>query len=181
MTLPKPVEALWDELQGVRASLLAEVDGLSQRQADWKPSEREWSIGEILHHLTLAEVATGKLTTKLVREADAGGVPAVFPHDLTAFAALPERAAGPAEAPAPVWPTHGRPIGELRSGLVTTRARSRESIEKLARVDPRRLVFMHFRLGDLDLAQWWRLQAEHDAVHLEQIRHVKRAPGFPAP
>lgn len=177
--LPEPVEKLWDDLQRVRAQVLAEVAGLSQRQADWRPSERDWSVGEIVDHLTVAEIATGKLTTKLMKEAAAGGSPAVFPHGLTAFAGVPTGAAGPGEAPPLVRPSHGKPIGELIETMHATRQRSRESVEKLATCDPRTLHFKHFRLGDLDLAQWWALQAEHDATHLEQIRAVKRAAGFP--
>lgn len=179
MALPKPVEELWTHLQSVRARLLAQVEGLSQRQADWKPSDRDWSIGEIVDHLTIAEIATGKLTTKLMKEWAAGGAPAVFPHDLTEFAAVSVGAAGSAEAPAVVLPAHGKPIGELLEAMMATRERSRQSVEKLATCDPRRLVFKHFRLGDLDLAQWWMLQADHDGVHLAQIRAVKAAPGFP--
>jgi DinB superfamily len=178
MALPKPVDALWNELQAVRAEVLAEVGPLSQQQADWKPGEREWSVGEIVHHLTIAEIATGKLTTKLTREAEAAGAPALFPHDLTEFAALPSLPAS-GEAPPVVWPQHGKPIGELIADMKSTRERSRQSIEKLGRIDPRPLVFKHFRLGDLDLAQWWKLQAQHDALHLNQIRDVTRAPGFP--
>ena len=34
MSLAKPVEALWTELQSVRAEVLRETDGLTQRQAD---------------------------------------------------------------------------------------------------------------------------------------------------
>ncbi len=177
MALPKPVEALWTELQSVRAEVLTEAEGLSQRQADWKPSEKEWSVGEVVHHLTIAEIATGKLTTKLTREAAGAQTP--FPVDLAAFRSLPSAPPGPAEAPPVVWPEHGKPIGELISTMKATRERSRQSIEKLATLDPRPLTFKHFRLGDLDLAQWWILQAQHDGVHLAQIREVKRAPGFP--
>ena len=57
-----------DALAGPRRSpveILKETEGLSQTQADWRPAEQEWSVGEILHHLTLAEVGTGKLTSKL--------------------------------------------------------------------------------------------------------------------
>ncbi|MBI3635138.1 MAG: DinB family protein [Candidatus Rokubacteria bacterium] len=179
MSLPVPVVKLWEELQAVRARVLAEVDGLSQRQADWKPGEKDWSVGEIIDHLTIAEIATGKLTTKLTREAAAAGAPAVFPHDLTEFAALPAWPAGPAEAPPVVWPHHGKSIAELVATMKATRERSRQSIEKLAAVDPRPLTFTHLRLGDLDLAQWWTLQAQHDGIHLAQIRDVKTAPGFP--
>jgi hypothetical protein len=179
MPLPRPVEALWRELESVRAEVLEETEGLSQRQADWRPSEKDWSVGEVVHHLTIAEIATGKLTTKLTREAEAAGAPAGFPADLAAFKPLPAVPLGPAEAPPVVWPEHGTPIGELLATMRATRERSRQSIEKLAAIDPRPLTFKHFRLGELDLSQWWQLQAQHDGIHLAQIRDVKRAPGFP--
>lgn len=179
MNLPTPVATLWAELERVRADVLREVEGLSQRQADWKPSPQEWSAGEIIDHLTIAEIATGKLTTKLTREAAAAGA-AAWPAELAAFAPLPAEPPSRVEAPPVVWPTAGKPIGELIATMKATRQRSRGSIEKLATVDPRALRFTHFRLGDLDLAQWWELQARHDGTHLAQLRDVKGAPGFPA-
>lgn len=179
MSLPSAVAALWDDLQTVRAEVLREIDGLSQGQADFKPGDAEWSIGEVIDHLTVAEVATGKLTTKLTREAQAAGAPAGFPADLASFAPLPPWPPGPAEAPSVVWPSAGKPIGDLIETMKATRERSRQSIDKVATVDPRRLVFEHFRLGRLDLAQWWALQAQHDRIHLGQIRDIKRASGFP--
>ncbi|HEY3064931.1 MAG TPA: DinB family protein [Methylomirabilota bacterium] len=178
MALPKPVDALWDELQAVRAEVLSAVEPLSQQQANWKPAERDWSVGEIVHHLTIAEIATGKLTTKLTREAEAAGTAAPFPGDLTELPGLPMSPGG-GEAPPVVWPEHGKPIGELIADMKATRDRSRQSIDKLGRIDPRPLVFKHFRFGDLNLAQWWKLQAQHDALHLAQIRDVMRNPGFP--
>ena len=177
MTLPQPVEKLWDELERARTELLREAEGLSQRQADWKPSERDWSVGEIVDHLTLAEVNTGKLTTKLLKELP--GHAAVFPSELTEFAPVPPGPPGPAEAPPVVWPAHGRSIGELITTMKATRERTRGSIERLAQCDPRRLTFKHFRLGEMDLGQWWRLQASHDRMHLQQLREVKASPGFP--
>jgi len=179
MPLPKPVEALWSELEAVRADILREAEGLSQGQADWKPSEKDWSVGEVVHHLMLAEVATGKLTTKLTREAEAAGASGRFPADLTAFKPFPAPPAGAADAPEVVWPERGKPIAELLSTMRATRERSRQSIEKLGAIDPRPLTFKHFRFGELDLSQWWQLQAHHDGIHLAQIREIKRAPGFP--
>lgn len=180
MPLPSALTELWNDLNAVRAEVLHEAEGLSQAQADFKPGEKEWSVGEVIDHLTIAEVATGKLTTKLTREAEAAGGVAPFPADLTAFRPLPPWPPGPAEAPPVVWPSAGKPIGDLIATMKATRERSRQSIDKMATLDPRRLVFKHFRLGDLDLAQWWVLQAQHDRIHLEQIREIKRARGFPA-
>ena len=132
-----------------------------------------------MHHLTIAEIATGKLTTKLTREAEGAGTLARFPDALATFKPLPVAPPGLAEAPPVVWPEYGKPISELLATMRATRERSRQSIEKLATIDPRPLTFKHFRLGELDLAQWWKLQADHDGVHLAQIRDVKRAAGFP--
>ncbi len=179
MSLPKPVQALWDALQAVRAEVLREVEGLSQTQAEWRPGDKDWSVGEVVHHLTIAEIATGKLTTKLVREAEAAGRLAPFPADLTQFAPLPPFPPGPGEAPPVVQPERGKPIDELLATMKATRERSRQSIERLATVDPRKLVFPHGRLGELDLGQWWTLQADHDRTHLGQIHDIKRAPGYP--
>ena len=179
MTFPRPVDALWRTLEAVRAEVLSEVEGLSQVQADWRPGERDWSVGEIVHHLTIAEIATGKLTTKLTREADASGSLRPFPADLQEFRPLVADSAAAAEAPQVVWPERGKPIATLLSDMKATRERSRQSIEKLATIDPRPLLFKHFRLGDLDLSQWWQLQAQHDAIHLRQIRDVKAQAGFP--
>ena len=179
MAWPEPVANLWRDLEAVRADVLKEVEGLSQAQADWQPGENEWSVGEIVHHLTIAEIATGKLTTKLTKDADAAGTLKPFPAALRELSPLSADPAASAQAPPVVWPERGKPIVTLIGDMKGTRERSRQSIEKLATVDPRPLVWKHFRLGDLDLSQWWRLQAQHDAIHLRQIRDVKTAPGFP--
>jgi DinB superfamily len=179
MANPKPVEELWSELERARAEVLREVEGLSQRQVDWKPGAQDWSIGEVVDHLTIAEIATGKVTTKLFKTVPAGEVGA-FPADLVEFRALPRWPdAPPAGAPEVVWPAAGKPVGELVDVMKATRERSRQSVERLGQCDPRRLTFKHFRLGELDLAQWWRLQAEHDQIHVRQIREIKAAAGFP--
>jgi hypothetical protein len=177
MSLPPPVEALWSDLQSVRAEIMKEIEGLTAEQAAWRPRDDDWSIGEILHHLTLAEVATGKLTSKLLKESVGSAGP--FPADLRAFAPLPRFGGGPREAPPAVRPERGHALGELVAALTAARDRSRDSVERLAGVDPRPLRWRHPLLGDMDLAQWWVLQAHHDADHLQQLRAVKAEPGFP--
>ena len=128
MSFPSVVEALWSELQAVRGDVLTEAEGLTQAEADWRSSDQDWSVGEILHHLTLADVNTGKLTSKLIKEADAAGRLAPYPPDLTAFAPLPSPPPGPAEAPPVVRPEKGRPIGQLLDDMRAARDRSRQSI-----------------------------------------------------
>jgi hypothetical protein len=178
MALPAPVEALWNDMESVRAQLLKETEGLSQAQADWRASDEEWSVGEILHHLTLAEVGTGKLTSKLLKDPPQP-IPA-FPADLKSFAPVPPPPPGPAKAPEVVYPERGHALDRLIADLKTVRARSRQSVERMAAIDPRGLTWRHFTLGELDLAQWWLLHVRHETDHLQQLRGVKAAPGFPA-
>jgi hypothetical protein len=178
MALPAPVEALWNDMESVRAQLLKETEGLSQAQADWRASDEEWSVGEILHHLTLAEVGTGKLTSKLLKDPPQP-IPA-FPADLKSFAPVPPPPPGPAKAPEVVYPERGHALDRLIADLKTVRARSRQSVERMAAIDPRGLKWRHFTLGELDLAQWWLLHVRHETDHLQQLRGVKAAPGFPA-
>jgi DinB superfamily len=177
VALPPSLETIWRQMETVRADVLREVNGLSQAQSDWRPSERDWSVGEIVHHLTLAEVATGKLTSKLLKDAAGSLRPA--PVDLGGFEPLPPAPPGPAEAPPVVRPEAGHPIERLLADMRGARERSRQSLERVAEVDPRPLVWRHFTLGDLNLAQWWMLQARHDGDHLQQLRRVKASPGFP--
>jgi hypothetical protein len=177
MTLPAALDAIWRDLEAARAELLGEADGLSQAQADWRATPADWSIGEILHHLLLAEVATGKLTSKLLRERGAGAGP--YPADLAGFAPLPPWPAAPREAPPVVRPEQGQGIDRLLADLRSARERSRQSLERLAGVDPRAFTWRHFALGELDLGQWWLLQGQHDRDHLDQLRRITRAPDFP--
>jgi DinB superfamily len=177
MTLPPALDAIARELDAVRAEVLREVESLTQAQADWRPSVDDWSVGEILHHLTLAEINTGKLTSKLLKEP--GATAGSYPADLTAFAPVPPWPPGPREAPPVVRPDKGHPIARLLHDMRAARERSRQSLERLATVDPRAYTWRHLTLGEMDLGQWWMLQAHHDRDHLQQLRRIKKTSGFP--
>ena len=88
--------------------------------------------------------------------------------------------AAAADAPQVVWPESGRPIASLIADMKSTRERSRQSIDKLGSVDPRPLMFKHFRLGDLDLSQWWQLKAQATVSTSVRSATSRRRPGFPS-
>ena len=177
MALPAALAAIAQDLDAVRAEVLRESEGLSQAQANWRPAADDWSVGEILHHLTLAEINTGKLTSKLLKEMASAATP--YPHDLTGFAPLPPWPPGPREAPPIVRPEKGYPIAQLLHDMRAARERSHQSLARLATVDPRVYTWRHFTLGEMDLGQFWMLQANHDRDHLQQLRRIKKSPGFP--
>ncbi|HEU4440325.1 MAG TPA: DinB family protein, partial [Methylomirabilota bacterium] len=102
-----------------------------------------------------------------------------FPADLRAFAPLPAPPPGPAKAPEVVYPERGHQLSQLLADLKSTRERSRQAIERLATIDPRAFTWRHARFGEMDLGQWWRLHVHHETDHLQQMRAVKSAAGFP--
>ncbi|HET8576199.1 MAG TPA: DinB family protein [Methylomirabilota bacterium] len=179
MELPPEFEAFWSELQANRETLLKEVEGLSQTQFDWRPGESEWSIGEVIHHVTLAEVNIGKLTTKLLREAEAAGTLRPRQKSETPFEAFKTPGPGPFPASPLIWPEHGRPREALLAEIQAARERSRQSFERVAAIDPRPLIWKHDFLGDIHLGQYWTIIRVHDPQHLEQIQKIKAAQGFP--
>ena len=178
MTLPVALDALARDLDAVRAEVHREADALSQAQADWRPTADDWSVGEILHHLTLAEINTGKLTSKLLKETGS----AVAPYPLRPRRVRPLARRG-RPGPARRRPSSARRrairSGSSSSDMRAARDRSHQSLERLAAVDPRTFTWRHFTLGEMDLGQWWMLHAHHDRDHLQQIRRIKKTPGFP--
>lgn len=184
MPLPAALQALFDDMQRIRQEILKEIADLSQEQFDWRPGPDDWSIGEIVHHLSLADIASGKLTTKLLRQAESSGQLAPYPSDAETDVPvrLPKRERpGPVMAPPFLWPKHGRPASDVLDELRAMRERARQSIERLAAVDPRPLRWTHFALGELNVVQAWAVILANDGQHLQQIRTVKASPGFPRP
>jgi hypothetical protein len=96
-----------------------------------------------------------------------------------AFAPLPPPPSTPARAPELVYPERGHALPQLVAELRTIRARTRQTMERLAAVDPRVLRWRHVAFGEMDLSQWWQLHVRHEADHLQQLRAVKAASGFP--
>ena len=180
MKLREELEAFWRELEATRAEILKEVEGLSQTHFDWRPAPEDWSIGEVIHHVTIAEIATGKLQTKLLRQAEGAGILRPSVPGVPVLEPLPRRPGeGPAQAPAHIWPERGRPAPELLDEMRAARERTRKNFERFAAVDPRPLVSTHLILGPMHLGQYWTLVLAHDRIHVPQIRAVKAAPGFP--
>ena len=51
---PRALRGIADELERRRGEVLAELEGISQRQADWRPAHDQWFLGEVLHHLVIS-------------------------------------------------------------------------------------------------------------------------------
>ncbi len=178
---PAVLADIWRENEAMRARLLAEVEGLSEKQVAFQPGLGTWSIGEVLDHLCLAERSMTRTISRLLQQA-AGfgmiGVPGSIEQprhtiDLDAYTRQ-------AVAPDGVVPSPDRPLAQLLAALAESRERLREVC---ARVDGRvvgPIQLVHFQLGHQNFYQWLALVGAHDAKHLQQIERIKNDPQFPA-
>jgi hypothetical protein len=155
--------------------------GLSQSQADWRPDPDQWSLGEVLHHLVLAEGIAGKMVSVAIkRAAEAGPLPP-YPADVESFAWQPPSPDDRwlVRVPEPAAPTYGQPIGALREAMAKQSALTEKVLQRVATVDPRVITAVHPLIGNMNAAQWAMFCEYHMRVHLRQMKDVKAAPAFP--
>lgn len=179
--LPRALEEIADGLEHRRAQVLGEVAGLSQSQADWRPGPDQWSLGEVLHHLVLAEGIAGKMVSVAIKHAAEAGPLPPYAADIDAFAWQPPTPDDRwvVRVPEPAAPTHGQPIAALREAMAKQRSLTEKVLQRVAAVDPRVITAVHPLIGNMNAAQWAIFCEYHMRVHLRQMKDVKAAPVFP--
>ena len=165
-----------------RRALIVSVNDLSQEQLDFKPSDDEWSIGEVLRHLSILERRVSMLLGKKLQEATAAGLG----PDLTEGSVLDCLDQFPIEvpdikvrAPEQVKPEHGLEKQFLMDALTESRGMLRCAIDAISEVDLSKLTFPHPFFGELNLYQWTLAVGKHEHRHCIQIDNIKTAAGYP--
>jgi hypothetical protein len=165
---------LLQRLDNAREGLMAAVAGLSEPQADFKPSPQAWSVAGIVEHLATVEGFVIMRLEKMISEPDEGN----FKHsDVILFDKVADRSAK-FQAPDRVQPT-GKPLASSLERLVSTRARIVELIRSAPDGHFRQHSMPHPVFGPLDGHQWIVAAAGHCTRHTKQILETKAAPGFP--
>lgn len=161
--------------------LIAGISGINDAQANFRPSEDEWTIAEIIEHLNIVNGGFLRITAKLLKQAEANPKPA--PADLNLGGVLVGENGDQApkfQAPEMVRPKGGVAIADAVAGLKQTIAGFAEIQSRLEAVDLSEQSFPHPAAGPLSAYQWMILLAEHSDRHLGQIGRIKAAEGFPA-
>jgi hypothetical protein len=162
-------------LDYVRAQVVAVLRAASQAQADQRPAEDEWSLGEIADHLAITERAYMAVVVNLAA--------ADTPPDADAQAALRNRpfriedtwniaVTGKLKTPAELLPAPGKPLPELMRILQEARARSKEIMAPFRDQDLGLKLFVHPRLGTMTLYERMAQLAYHELKHLKQMERV---------
>jgi hypothetical protein len=185
---PVPLSTVLTDLEKAEQQATEIVAGLSQRQANWQPDARSWSIVQCLTHLTrINQIYAGPMQEAVLvgrtkrTPLDTVGIspgwfgawfirtmePPVRTRMRTPKKALPATAAvDPREA-----------LGEFISSHDAVRA----VVEGASRLDLNNVRFKNPFIGLLRFTVGTGLLiiTAHDRRHLWQARKVREAPGFP--
>ncbi|HKY05618.1 MAG TPA: DinB family protein [Blastocatellia bacterium] len=182
MQLSRKLQEIVDSNARDRRSLFDSVSGLSASQLGYRPSDGEWSIEDILHHLAISDEANIKLASIMLRQAEEKNLPADPTPDesvLNSLDSLKEGLAQKVKAPDRVAPRSHLPAAESLARLEASRTKLNDAIERLASYDLDQLRWPHPFLGDLNLYQWLMMAGRHESRHTAQIDRIKSAPEFP--
>lgn len=166
-----------------RLELLQSVAGLEPDQLDYPPTPEGWSIGDVLHHLALADEAAARLMSVMLQRARESALPADPAPDSSVLAAL-DAVVAPAEqrkarAPERVAPRSHLPAAESLARLAASREKLLTTVEALSAFDLSGLTHPHPFFGDINTYQWLLVTGWHERRHAAQIERVKSSPGFP--
>ena len=162
-------------LDDVRARVTAVLHAITQPQADTRPAETEWSVGEIADHLAITERAYVGVVADLAAHAN--------PHEFDYHEIVKNRpfriedtwnteVTGKLPTPSELLPTRGRRLDELIQALQDARSSSRQILTPLRDEDLGVKFFVHPRLGIMTLYERIEQLAYHELKHLKQMEGV---------
>jgi hypothetical protein len=168
-------------LEESHRGFFAEITGLSDRQWDWKPAPKRWSIGEIAEHIVFAEA----LLFNFVQKALVGPRNPCWEEQTKGktellIQVMPSRE-GKAAAPQPLQPREGLTCAKVKDRF----ASQRTAIGQFAsgtQVPLREFTIVHSFpvFGMLNAYQWLVYVPLHRLRHNKQIAELKAAPGYPS-
>lgn len=198
-----------DRFRRVRARTLEMVRDLSQEQSDFSPSGKEWSVGQNLNHLWLAEKLYRDQFRRLIDLQRAGRRPSIYlslREVNTSFAFIPREIIPLFELPLITFnlfvprivretmvrfpllsaknpsvsePEKGLPVHELRTALETSLEETEQLFRNNPGIDPTRMTITHPILGSNNIPQILRIVAPHEERHQGQIARVMRDARYP--
>ena len=203
------VERAFDEYAAARRETVRIAAPLTQPQLDFCPRRGRWSIGEVLHHLMLAEDLYRGEIERLVGLARAGRRPyirrsfsevnvapffvpdAILPMFDIPFSIMNrfipqsvrdfaiEYPLVPIRNPSIATPRAGRPAAELRAELVSSLERTRTLLVSNADLPFDRMVSEHPLMGPANVPQILAFLARHERRHHAQINGARKDGRFP--
>ena len=168
-------------LTTMRDQVVKESSTLTEAQWNFKPGPDRWSVGEVVHHLALAENLLFDLQQKQMSGA------AATPEQLASAKGkddmvrkvVPDRTKK-FQAPEPLQPANDAKLSGQKAILAAFQERRTKTIDYASKTkDDLRAKVGDSPIGALDGYQWLLFLGGHSERHLAQLREVKADPKFP--
>ncbi len=162
-------------LDDARGKVLALLGTVTQAQADRRPAENEWSVGEIAHHLAITErEIMGKVADLAANakpnEYNYAEVAKKRPYRIED--AWDVTITGKATHPPQLTPTPGVPLADLIRGLQEARAHTKRILAPFRDQDLSVKFFVHARIGPMTHYERLAFTGYHDLKHLKQMERA---------
>jgi uncharacterized damage-inducible protein DinB len=157
------------------------VSNLTEAQANFRLDENQWTIAEIVEHVSIIDNNVLRLTHKLLKEAESAPKPLKADLNLghTSLDENGHHHPGPFPAPERVRPQGGVGIEDSLAKMRASLAGFAEIKSRLEAVDLSEQTFLHPFLGPINVYQWMILLGEHEDRHRAQVERLKATAGFP--
>jgi DinB superfamily len=194
-------------LHSTRAGTLRLCSAITQAQSEFAPPGK-WSVGEVLHHLLLAENLYRGNFAQLIELQKSGERPILrrsFADLNTSIAHIPKPILPmleipftvmnmfvpsvvretmmqfrlvPAQNPDVITPKKGQPVNDLRVALQASYDEMAALFNANPNLDYRGMTYQHPIMGSNNALQMMRIVALHERRHQSQIRDLLRLPQF---
>lgn len=150
------VSELWPRAVQARLDLLGALEKVGDAEAEWSPSDEQWTIKEVAHHILNSSRNVRRLVQNLAAGAE-GDSSNIEPPRQTTDASMDQLRT------------------ELRDDGIDWAVATQELPPKPA-LEP---TSPHSMFGDLHARAWYLFQRTHDLDHKGQIEAVKASEGYP--
>ena len=185
--LPAWCRRLVSELEASDARAVALARPLTPEQLNWKPAPEQWSVGQCLEHLAMAnEVYLPPIADALARSAPAGGAGEIIPGWFARWFIRNYIAPSPqtkrARAPGKIAPVLSRVEPSILDRFLDGNRQMRDLVTRAAGHDVNRVRFRNpfIPVIRFTVGTGFEVTSKHESRHLLQAERVRQAPGFPA-
>ncbi len=164
-----------------RRALINYLGKFSDSQARWEPPDGEWSIAQGAGHILLTDEFSRGTLAGMLAEAEKTGVWNNAPENPKKLSSeqLRRREQGQVPSPEHLIPAGRRALSEMTPLLLPSREETDAALAPYRSRDLEHLVLPSANYGDLNVYDRMHYMGIHDALHMEQMERLARAPGFP--
>lgn len=158
----------------IRENLQSIIADLTDEQATTPAAGEQWTVAQIVEHLSIVEDGMTRISAKLLKAAQDAGKTSDGAARLSAgFVRKSGEMRGvKVEAPDRVRPTGKLTIGESLAKMKESRQRLNELKPLFEQYESADFTFPHPFLGALTATEWLALIGGHEARHIEQIKRI---------